>query len=972
MTQNKPYECPTSILLSVNKADPGSTKNHLKYTLQQPFYPAVILHPSLGCPLIVDEQGKNKISLFLVAGKNFRKTFKIGSVGKQGGNSIKLVIGAALSIIPWDTEGTVLKNPGKAQMIYPDRQTVFDKITCTYLGELGLELKDASLRHFANIRTATRNQLKKHELEYLFQITLKDVGVIQQGGMFEVFWSVRNEQPVDSDYDKDFLDFPNRLVRELVRNTFYNIEAANGEREADKTVKPGPDRAYKIKDSVVDGVDEQGNPKQVPIKTLDFGSFDDKVPLMMRHPIYVSAKKSLNIGHIGDMHITARQHAYKGKEATVIPGAELKVSPYIGNTTGNNLETCLELMDSIGNAEKDIDLLFVAGDLYDYMHDFDPSRLAENKTGKLWEAMYVTEENDVRKRIEDYPYGINALAFYTLLLYFYNTYQKPVMMISGNHEGYRYPYGISPRLKVKDLEIMKANEGIPLDHNLTFYEAILLYGPGYDKVLREDNFTPKNFDWFFTAFSPFADYVVTFGDQCLVCMEWGDDESFIESFFGGGGSLPRAESGGASRQIALGEAALTLPQSNKILCTHYTLVNYEPGYALSDEGFAGGNFTYTQYEYGSAWCNRDVIYGDWLKANRFRYTLAGHAHRVGLYKCTPESRDNMLKRLGATARSNFAGLADPTAILGRVLHPVDNAMNITRNSLPKLKTQGYLPTPEVLASWGNETRIIVSSSAGCLAKQNYEGEMSGKGMDFPAATLLYFNGQERIEIMKTNHPRAKPRFCVACDYIDLTGGGFWESFKAVGNGGTFELKPFWQKIHPKLSEKAKTEMIESMTLYLVGGDGTNPVSFTQDLLATKALFGDAVRWRSEFESNLALQIKYYSGSLDALFLSIKFNGLAFKGLPGFDHYDFTSPWNIQVGIYSGDFEVTEDPEANVPSWYKENPKFLKHVQKRKQMIADVSSWEIRRHKKFGEIPDHKDRAKRWPFEYGYKLDSHGA
>jgi hypothetical protein len=114
----------------------------------------------------------------------------------------------------------------------------------------------------------------------------------------------------------------------------------------------------------------------------------------------------------------------------------------------------------------------------------------------------------------------------------------------------------------------------------------------------------------------------------------------------------------------------------------------------------------------------------------------------------------MLKRLGATARSNFASLVDPTAIPGRLLHPVDNAMNITKNSLPKLKTQGYLPTPEVLANWGDKTKILVSSSAGCLAKQNVDGELSGQGMDYSAATLLYFDGDERIEIMPTSHPKA--------------------------------------------------------------------------------------------------------------------------------------------------------------------------------------------------------------------------
>ncbi len=104
-----------------------------------------------------------------------------------------------------------------------------------------------------------------------------------------------------------------------------------------------------------------------------------------------------------------------------------------------------------------------------------------------------------------------------------------------------------------------------------------------------------------------------------------------------------------------------------------------------------------------------------------------------------------------------------------------------------------------------------------------------------------------------------------------------------------------------------------------------------------------------------------------MFLSIKFNGLAFKGLPGFDHYDFNSLWNIQVGIYSGDFEVTENPDANLPSWYKENPKFVKYAQKRKRMIADMESWEIRRYKIFGEVPDFLLRKQSWPREYAYPL-----
>jgi hypothetical protein len=158
-----------------------------------------------------------------------------------------------------------------------------------------------------------------------------------------------------------------------------------------------------------------------------------------------------------------------------------------------------------------------------------------------------------------------------------------------------------------------------------------------------------------------------------------------------------------------------------------------------------------------------------------------------------------------------------------------------------------------------------------------------------------------------------------------------------------------------------------------------------------------VRWK--FESDLAVQIKYYGESLGAMFLSLKFNGTAFNGLPGFDHYDFNSPWNIQVGIYSGDFDVTENPEPKMPSWFKtdpvytgdceakkdtegkmpswfkndpvysggyevkQNPALEESVRKRKRMIADMSSWEIRRHKENGEIPDFRWRMYSYPPEY---------
>jgi hypothetical protein len=885
----------TDIWLSRQNATSNSTANFLEFNLCQPVYQAVILHPSLGCPLIVDDNKKDAISLFLVAGEDFKKTFDKGAVDKIGGNSIKFVIDELLNIVPWDKEGKVQKHPGKSGLLYPDPQTAFDKIVCTDLGQLDMQLKDAAGHHFANIRGATQKVMQGKGLKYLYQVMLEDLPVIRSSMLFEAFWTVRNENPVAGDYSEKLLNLSDRLVREMVRNSFWK------HKDEEKPLKPGPDKAYRIKEEVVKIVNEEGEVEEVYGNTVDFTAFDDKVPLMMRHPIFVSAKQSLNIAHIGDLHISSRQHAYKKRSANVIPGEDAASGP-IGEMVGNNLEHSLELMDRIGN-DSNIDLLVVAGDLYDHLHNFDPSSGPVTSTGRLWEAMHVSSTDDIRERIEEYPYGIDALAFYSMLLHYYNSYQKPVLMISGNHEAYEYPYGISPRVKVNDSEIMKVNDGIPLDHNLTFYEAILLYGPGYANILQKSNFNSSNFDWFSTAFSPLADYVISYGDQCLVCLEWGDDESYLASYVFGGGTLPRAGEGGSSQQIALGNSALNRPQTNKILCTHYTLVNYEPKLALSELGKVFPTDTYTLYDYGSAWGKRQTLYGHWLRQGSFNYALAGHAHRAGLYTC--DYRPAI--QIGQEEDDDF-------------LKPA------------YLQTRGGLPDKADLAILGDRTKMLVSASAGCIAKQNLAGELNGRGMDCPAATLLYFDGEgERIEILPSKRQTAKPRFCVACDYIDIMDGGFWESFKAVGDGGTFEMKPYWGKIHPKLSDDVKGKLIESVTLYLVGGGNflpciAKPVLRNNDSLGLD--LGKQIRRSMEEDY-----------TIDVFFISIKFNGDAVKWIDGFSQYNYDSPWNIQVGIYSERHDLFENPKDSLLPGFTEKKKAL--LERRR---ANMSSWEIRRHK----------------------------
>jgi hypothetical protein len=70
---------------------------------------------------------------------------------------------------------------------------------------------------------------------------------------------------------------------------------------------------------------------------------------------------------------------------------------------------------------------------------------------------------------------------------------------------------------------MKVNDGVPLDHNLTFYEAILLYGPTYDKTIPNPivqlyggwfnarNFQAGNSDWFFNYPMCYCNFLLSKG-----------------------------------------------------------------------------------------------------------------------------------------------------------------------------------------------------------------------------------------------------------------------------------------------------------------------------------------------------------------------------------------------------------------------------------------------------------------------------
>ena len=384
-------------------------------------------------------------------------------------------------------------------------------------------------------------------------------------------------------------------------------------------------------------------------------------------------------------------------------------------------------------------------------------------------------------------------------------------------------------------------------------------------------------------------------------------------------------------------------KGQKVFCSHFTLVNYDTEVPLGRSGRVGfRDQNYSPYEHGTTKSGREILHGQWLASNRFQLTLSGHSHRVGLYQAAyvpphqpfmAQAGNNAYLQLGASMNS--------------------------ANEPAHLRTVGYHPEdPQTnKVAWGNRTRVFVTASAGPIPKQNLQGEMSGQGMEYPSAgKIIFADNTPRISLVKPTTTPAKPRFCVACDYIDIMKGGFWEYFRATGKSGEFELKIHWEKIHPRLPETAKERLIKDVTFWLVSG-----IDITEVAMATKSRHGDDLRLT--FDSDLQTQIEFYGQSLGAIFISLKFNEAHIKTLPGFKDYDYTSPWNIQVGIYDNwgrEVNATEKKEPNI----LDKAISLTGIT---QASKDTAKWIILRHKENGEVPDHKWWAKEWQNEFKYRI-----
>jgi hypothetical protein len=488
-------------------------------------------------------------------------------------------------------------------------------------------------------------------------------------------------------------------------------------------------------------------------------------PIRAYHPVFVYETLGFaNIGHIADLHINSRQNYMARSPARVVDasgdgddGATRLIKDWVNIYSDNALSILGEMCRNAGD-RPEIDVLLVGGDVIDHVRNVYPHGLvSEDRLSAPTSAATIWRLLDPRGDNACYQEFVDHLTFYSVMQHFCATRKRPAFLVSGNHDAYIAPYGISPR-KVGFL----MNEGIPADHNLTFYEAILLFGEGFGEVdlWKGRKLHTELLQWFYGVFTPFRDYAVDLPKQRIVGLAWGDDEKKV---FPGGeaddqpesklgvGFLPRADQAVLDPQLELFREAVSDRSKKVILSTHFTFVSYKnelPNDPAPRHGSVGSD-SYARNDWGTFQEKRPELYEEIHGAagrggSRIQCVFTGHSHRKGLYYVTGgETKAHVVNKTSIVERvfpTLMYPLHDPAAVAGA------------------LRDHAAL------------TPIVVSDSAGPLPRMNAHDEFGSWGSDRPAGTVVGFSADGILDCVvpvASTLSRATPRAVVAIDYLHV-------------------------------------------------------------------------------------------------------------------------------------------------------------------------------------------------------------
>lgn len=632
-------------------------------------------------------------------------------------------------------------------------------------------------------------------------------------------------------------------------------------------------------------------------KDVTIGDIDGDNPLQAYHPVFVYDQlEYANVTHMADIHLCGRQQLITQNPVRVIEHDAAPGQPRPAHFMNICSERAYELFEEF-RTNQDMHVMVIGGDLIDYVpqiyeDDFHTWK-TQQSTLQIWDLLNVTNNNCKNDNIDN-------LSIFALIIDSYIWAKKPIYAVTGNHDAYRHSFGIAPTVAGN-----KTNKDIAADHNLTWYESVLVFGEYYHKMNKSTG-TPlatADWKWFYTLFTPWADFSVELPKQIILALGWGDDESLLISKGQGFGHLPRADKALTNttwdlvRGVADYNRGLNANKKKIILTTHFTFVSYSPDSLPSDVSnnpadWEGQPWTgevnhkeekFSSHDNGTFHLLRKEMYEDTLLDPdvNVQMVLTGHSHRRGIYRFRPVRDVNQ----------NITQLK--TNIYDVRLHA---------NGVPPDQADEIGPY------------VILSDSGGPHPNHNQSQELNGVGRDKPGGTLIRFdpaNGNiQQIEVIETT---MDPRFAVSIDYMDLC--------DPLDLGRELQEVPGriygTNMVRPKVIQGFETDFFDI---------NANQCTFTLDLYddilntwhvnieAVELYFVHYSRSRNQWTRhryalqqgadntqwimtrNTDIEAQFTNNSNRATFALIKFDRDPNCTLH--DRYDFDDPWTFEVAISS--------------------------------------------------------------------------
>jgi hypothetical protein len=854
-------------------------------------YQAIILYPSMGCPLVCYQ---NEPLSLLIASKHHIPPNPL-QVNRQ------------LNILNWARN----KKKCSKKLLYESVESTInyitiEKVECSSNNTVDCSNDDSERIGLkkAIIYNQIKQSLDQNDYSHYYQITLKPDNnsdglsnvndYCQKTGVFHIAWM----NPPDVEHEECYEDTMDQI---LIKKNLIN--------------EHGP-KIYK-NGTYLPKVSSSGS------GTYRISFMDQSCPLQIFHPVFIIKKNDyVNIAHMSDLHIVNRHCIINKSGARVINGNRESKSSTVGSMVNVAFNSVQDLMNTVGNSD-DIDVLIITGDLIDYVRDYYPEdHILDTRSGEK-DILKVRSEcdlsGDVTADNSSYQMYSSYLTFLSLLHNFYMKYKKPVFIVTGNHEVYRDPFGISPRI---GFGMFRANEGIPADHNLTIYEAILAFGDSYDTVVTKFNFKSELFVWYYTLVCPFTDYIYEFLNQVLIGLGWGQSEEMIsydqipakiplspkyyvykntiDCDAQGVTHLPRANESISDKQKDLIEYVIendkkTGKVKKRILFSHFTYASYNTN--IADRGGLEGDIEYdmfqdySNYDMGTFQVNRKKVYESYIQSNHINIFLSGHSHRRGLYQ------------------------------FQRICKWGDNSIKVKSYHFPCALSICQKNDNKIACRFSCKMPVfVVSDSAGSIPKKNYNNEFYSQGATKPSVSIVKFNSDGTyfdVFAVETGLSSAKPRFAVSLDYLDII-----EKHKTVFqqfDGFLIDRKPDEIRFSVCLIDQ-KVSFLESISIhksvygywltisnriilpgdkdegiFLVGSQESNYVEINretgkQTVFTNFELFKFIVA--TDTHKELYMKIKFIKREYDP------FGGKIENFEEQYGHYDYDSEWCFPIRVSS--------------------------------------------------------------------------